>query len=92
MLAAGLGLIILILNCIGDYMSNCVHCGKPIILVPSAEERAKKCFNGYSAKYYRNLFKEHSECQVAKWYDRPLPPRDNSGRLLNADGTIAKNY
>ena len=45
---------------------NCTICGKPIILVPSAEERAKKDLTGKSAAYYRSLFTEHSDCILRK--------------------------
>lgn len=45
---------------------NCTICGKPIILIPSAKERAAKDVTGKSAEYYRNLFTEHSECTLAK--------------------------
>lgn len=41
---------------------NCTHCHKPIVLVPSATERAAK--TGYPEKYYRNLFTMHAECQL----------------------------
>ena len=43
---------------------KCSCCGKPIILIPSATERAKK-FGG-SPSDYTKLFTMHSECQVAK--------------------------
>lgn len=43
---------------------NCTICGKPIILSPSASERAKKY--GNTPAYYTNLFTEHAECTVAK--------------------------
>ena len=49
---------------------NCKCCQKPIILVPSAEERAAKDRNGNTAAYYRNLFKICSDCQVKSWYSR----------------------
>ena len=42
----------------------CIHCGKPVVLSPSAEERAKKDVTGKSAAYYRSLFRSHAECQV----------------------------
>lgn len=47
-------------------MSNCIHCKKPIILVPSAEERAAKDISGLPASFYRNHFTEHTECALAK--------------------------
>ena len=43
---------------------NCKHCNKPIILVPSASERAAKDVTGKSAKYCESLFEYHSECQL----------------------------
>ena len=54
-------------------MLKCTYCNKEIVLVPSAEERAKKCTSGHSASYYRKLFTAHSECQTAAWYNRPNP-------------------
>ena len=45
---------------------NCTICGKPIILIPSAEQRAAKDVTGKSAEYYRNLFTEHSTCTLFK--------------------------
>ena len=43
---------------------NCTICHKPIILVPSAKERAKK-FGGKPNEYTK-LFTEHAECVIAK--------------------------
>ena len=45
---------------------NCTICGKPIILVPSAEERAARDVTGKTADYYRSLFPEHAECTL-RW-------------------------
>lgn len=45
---------------------SCTICRKPIVLVPSAEERAAKDVTGKSAAFYRSLFTTHSECQLAK--------------------------
>ena len=42
----------------------CNLCGKPITLVPSAEERSRK--TGYPASYFTNLFITHSECELRK--------------------------
>lgn len=53
-------------------MRNCNKCGKPIILMPSAAERAAKDITGKSAKYYENLFKTCDECTIAGWYGRPI--------------------
>ena len=43
---------------------NCTICGKPITLVPSAVERARKC--GGTPKDYTDLFREHADCAIAK--------------------------
>ena len=43
---------------------NCTLCGKPVVLVPSAAERARK--HGESAAYYTRLFPTHAECELAK--------------------------
>lgn len=45
---------------------NCTICGYPVILVPSAAERAKRDVTGKTAKDYENRFTEHSECLIAK--------------------------
>lgn len=44
----------------------CSICGKPIVLSPSAAERAAKDVTGKSADYYRKLFTTHSACALAK--------------------------
>ena len=41
---------------------NCNYCKKPVILVPSAAERAAKY--GGKAKDYTNLFPYHSQCLI----------------------------
>ena len=43
---------------------NCTICNKPIVLIPSAKERADKC-GGKPADYTR-LFTSHSNCFIAK--------------------------
>lgn len=43
--------------------SICKYCNKPVILSPSAAERAKK--SDKPASYYTALFPNHSECEVA---------------------------
>lgn len=61
-------------------MRNCNKCGKPIILIPSAAERAKKDkFSGMTAKDYENLFPTCNECIVASWYNRPIVPYKKQG-------------
>ena len=45
---------------------KCTICDKPIVLVPSAEERAAKDLSGNPASYYTKLFTSHSECFIAK--------------------------
>lgn len=39
---------------------NCKHCGKPVVLMPSARERAEK-YGGKPSDYTR-LFDAHSDC------------------------------
>lgn len=43
---------------------NCTLCGKPIVLVPSAKERADK-FGGRPSDY-TSLFTQHTSCARAK--------------------------
>lgn len=43
---------------------NCTICGKPIVLIPSAAERAKK-FGG-KASDYTKLFTAHAQCTIDK--------------------------
>lgn len=43
---------------------NCTICHKPIILIPSAKERAKK-FGG-KPEDYTKLFTEHDDCIIKK--------------------------
>lgn len=43
-------------------MLKCTICQQPIVLIPSAQERAKK-FGG-SAKDYEGLFTQHPECAI----------------------------
>lgn len=43
---------------------KCSYCGKQIILVPSANERAQKY--GGKPSDYTKLFKIHTQCQVDK--------------------------
>lgn len=45
-------------------MKKCTICQKPIVLIPSAQERAKR-FGG-NATYYESLFTQHPECAVEK--------------------------
>ncbi len=45
-------------------VSICPTCNKPVILVPSAAERASKYDK--TASYYRGLFKEHSACFIKR--------------------------
>lgn len=41
---------------------NCIHCHKPVVLIPSATERARK-FGG-EPEDYTLLFQYHSECTL----------------------------
>lgn len=43
---------------------NCSICGKPIVLIPSAKERAEKY--GETPEYYKRLFDTHYQCSLAK--------------------------
>jgi len=43
---------------------NCTICGKPVVLSPSAIERAKR--HGGAPSDYTNLFDAHADCQLAK--------------------------
>lgn len=45
-------------------MSNCTICGHPIVLMPSAAERARR----YGAKPsdFTRLFTTHSQCAIQK--------------------------
>ena len=45
---------------------NCTICGRPIVLVPSASQRAAKDVTGKSAAYYTGLFTEHPQCVLRK--------------------------
>lgn len=45
---------------------NCNICGKPIILIPSAQERSKNDLNGNPPSYFINLFRIHTECLINK--------------------------
>ena len=45
---------------------KCKICGKEIVLVPSAKERAAKDTTGKTPAYYTRLFTEHSECTLRK--------------------------
>jgi hypothetical protein len=45
-------------------MSSCKICNKPIVLVPSASERAAKY--GGKPSDYTNLFSTHSACSIKK--------------------------
>jgi hypothetical protein len=43
---------------------KCTICGKPIVLVPSAAERARK--HGGKPSDYTKLFTTHANCLIAK--------------------------
>ena len=52
--------------------SRCNYCNKPIVLVPSAAQRAAKPGSTLSAADYIKLFTAHAECQVKAWYVKPM--------------------
>lgn len=43
---------------------NCTICHKPIKLVPSAAERARKDVTGKTANYYTQIFRTHATCDL----------------------------
>lgn len=43
---------------------NCLHCHKPIVLAPSAAERAAKDVTGKTSAYYTSLFDYHAACTL----------------------------
>lgn len=43
---------------------NCSICGKPVVLIPSAKDRAKKY--GGDPSDYTKLFTTHAECAITK--------------------------
>ena len=43
---------------------NCTLCGKSVVLIPSAKERAEK--TGGQPEDYIRLFTTHADCQIAK--------------------------
>lgn len=45
---------------------KCSICNQPIVLVPSASERAAKDVTGKSAAYYTSIFTEHAACTLNK--------------------------
>lgn len=45
---------------------NCIICGKPISLSPSAAERAAKDTAGNPPSYYTQLFTVHTQCVLDK--------------------------
>ena len=63
---------------------NCTICGNKIVLVPSAEERAKKDTTGKTAKYYESLFTTHWGCQTkANQESAKKLLEENNGRKNN---------
>ena len=44
---------------------KCTICGKEIVLIPNAAERARKY--GDTARSYTLLFTEHSQCAIDKY-------------------------
>lgn len=50
----------------GPAEMNCTICGKPVVLVPSAAERARSDVTGKTAAYYTSLFPTHAACTLAK--------------------------
>jgi len=57
---------------------NCTLCGKPIVLRPSARERAAKY--GGKPSDYTKFFAVHGDCQVAKQEAKTLALMRRIGR------------
>jgi hypothetical protein len=49
---------------------NCTVCGKPVVLVPSAAERARSDVTGKTAAYYTSLFPTHAACALSKRHEK----------------------
>lgn len=63
---------------------KCTHCGKEVVLIPSAKERAAKDATGKSAAYYTALFPRHAACELAL--------RENRAAALAAVGKACEAY
>lgn len=57
---------------------NCTHCGKRVVLIPSAAKRAARDVTGKTAAYYTKLFPRHTKCE--------LELRDNRAEALRSVG------
>lgn len=65
-------------------MRDCTICGKPIVLMPSAAERARR--HGGKPSDYTALFTTHSHCAIAKRTQQAI---DNMRRrMLTGEGHI----
>lgn len=54
---------------------NCKKCNTPIVLSPSASDRAKN--SQHTAEYYTNLFTVCTSCQTKSWhYPINRPPKN----------------
>lgn len=65
-------------------MSNCTICNKPIVLVPSAAERAKRY--GGKPSDYTACFTTHSDCAIRKRVQESIDTMRR--RRLNGEGHI----
>lgn len=54
---------------------NCKKCNTPIVLSPSASDRAKN--SQHSAEYYTEIFTVCSKCQIKSWYSPVNKPSKN---------------
>lgn len=45
---------------------KCTLCGKEVVLIPSAAERARSDVTGETAAYYTSLFPRHAACELKK--------------------------
>ena len=80
---------------------NCTICNKPIVLIPSASERAAKDVTGKSTQYYTSLFTTHVDCTLTKRtadlskllekYNGPKEQANRNGRVVCQEPTNQKN-
>lgn len=65
---------------------NCNICNTPIVLVPSAEERARKY--GGTPQHYINQFTAHADCIIKKRESETV----GLVRLLNKTNTLGYRF
>ena len=60
---------------------KCTHCGKEIVLIPSANERAAKY--GGTPEFYTRLFSMHNKCIMELRRKRGMNIKDAINTPLN---------